>query len=497
MNKIKRIFVLLLALITIVVAYSESKLIILHTNDTHSQIEPNDKNLGGVIRRKALIDSVKSQHCHVLVVDAGDAVQGTTYFNLYYGEAEQRVMNELGYDLRIVGNHEFDNGIDGVKLMLREAKATFISTNYLFEDSMLRARFAPYKIYTFEEKTVGFIALNIRPQGLISKVNYDGVIYQDAFLTANNVAKQLKEQKGVDIVVAITHLGHSDDIRLAEMSSDIDIIIGGHSHTLIDANDKNSTLPHKVNNINGRPVIVAQADKAGRYVGEVVVDFEANEISSKVIKVDSRLDNRGEVEALNEIISPYKHGVEMLMSEPVVSIAMDMKNDEPQLQNLVCDMIYSQAKKLYDGEIDLAISNKGGIRCDLTQGIVSVGDIMSMLPFNNRIVVVEIKGSDLLSAFDVMAQRGGDCVSAGVEAIIDSKTKKCISVKINDKEIEPEQPYILATIDYLANGGDYMTSLTNGLKIVTGGNVLYDEMIDFMKSQDKMCISEETRMAIK
>ena len=139
MNKIKRIFVSLLAFATIGVAYSESKLVILHTNDTHSQIEPNDKNLGGVIRRKALIDSVKSEHSQVLVVDAGDAVQGTTYFNLYKGEAEQRVMNELGYDLRIVGNHEFDNGIDGVKLMLREANATFISTNYLFEDSMLRA----------------------------------------------------------------------------------------------------------------------------------------------------------------------------------------------------------------------------------------------------------------------------------------------------------------------------------------------------------------------
>ena len=497
MNKIKRVFVSLLVFATIGVAYSESKLVILHTNDTHSQIEPNDKNLGGVIRRKALIDSVKSEHSQVLVVDAGDAVQGTTYFNLYKGEAEQRVMNELGYDLRIVGNHEFDNGIDGVKLMLREANATFISTNYLFEDSMLRARFVPYKVYTFGEKTVGFIALNIKPQGLISEGNYDGVIYQDAFLTANNVAKQLKEQKGIDIVVAITHLGYSDDIRLAEMSSDIDIIIGGHTHTLIDAKDINNKLPYKVNNVNGQPVIVAQADKTGRYVGEVIVDFEANEISSKVIKVDSRLDNRGDVEALNEIISPYKHGVDLLMSKPVVSIAMDMKRDEAPLQNLVCDMIYTQAKKLYEGKIDLAISNKGGIRCDLTKGVVSVGNIMSMLPFNNRIVVVEIKGSDLLSAFDVMARRGGDCVSAGVEAIIDSKTKKCISVKINGEQINPEQIYILATIDYLANGGDYMTSLTNGLKIAASGNVLYDEMIDFMKSQDKMCISEEPRMTIK
>ena len=193
----------------------------------------------------------------------------------------------------------------------------------------------------------------------------------------------------------------------------------------------------------------------------------------------------------------YKQGVDQLMSKPVVSIAMDMKRDEAPLQNLVCDMIYTQAKKMHEGKIDLAISNKGGIRCDLTKGVVSVGNIMSMLPFNNRIVVVEINGSDLLSAFDVMARRGGDCVSAGVEAIIDYKAKKCVSVKINGKEINPEQTYILATVDYLANGGDYMTPLTNGLKIAASGNVLYEEMIDFMKSHDKMCISEESRMTIK
>lgn len=497
MNKIKRIFVSLLAFTVVAIAHSESKLVILHTNDTHSQIEPNDKNLGGVLRRKALIDSVKGVHNHVLVVDAGDAVQGTTYFNLYKGEAEQRVMNALGYDLRIIGNHEFDNGVDGLKLMLNKANSSFISTNYLFEDSMLRARFAPYKIYTYGEKKVGFIALNIKPQGLISEGNYDGVIYQDAFITANNVAKQLKEQDGVDIVVALTHLGHSDDIRLAEQSSNIDVIIGGHSHTLVDANDANSTLPHQVNNMNGNPVVVAQADKVGRYVGEVTIDFGANKISSKVIKIDSRLDNKGDVEAINEIISPYKQGVDELMKQPVATISTDLKKDEAPLQNLVCDMIYSHATNLYDGKIDLAIANKGGIRCDLAKGIVSIGNIMSMLPFNNRIIVIEIKGADLIDAFNVMAQRDGDCVSAGVEAIIDSKTKKCSSAKINGEEISPEQTYILATIDYLANGGDYMTPLTNGIRIVGGDKVLYDEMIDFMKSQDKMNVSEEIRMMIK
>lgn len=494
--KISSRILTMLLLLLITISVEASTLVILHTNDTHSQIEPNDKNLGGVLRRKALIDSVKNVYKHVLVVDAGDVVQGTTYFNLYKGEAEQRLMNELGYDLRILGNHEFDNGIEGLKSMLKESKSIFLSTNYLFEDSLLRTRFAPYRIFNIEGKKIGFIALNINPQGLVSDGNYEGVIYQDAFTTANNVAKQLKEQYGVDLVVALTHLGYSDDVRLAELSHHIDVIIGGHSHTLVNVNDENSKLPHKVFNQDGNPVIIAQADKAGRYVGEITIDIDSKSIATNVISVDSRFDKSVDADMKN-IIASYKKGVDELMNQSVATIDMDLKKEEASLQNFVCDMVYSQAKKLYAGKIDLAITNKGGIRCDLSKGDVSVGNVMSMLPFNNRIVILEVKGCDLQDAFDVMASRGGDCVSAGVEAIIDSTTKKCVSIKINGAEIDSSKTYILATIDYLADGGDYMTSLTNGRKISGGDKVLYDEMIDFIKTQNKVSPSLEQRMRVK
>ncbi|MBR3830489.1 MAG: metallophosphoesterase, partial [Muribaculaceae bacterium] len=142
----KRILSLFVMLMVVVAAFSESRLVILHTNDTHSQIDPTDKDKGGVLRRKALVDSVRGVNKNVLLVDAGDAVQGTVYFNLFKGEVEQQMMNIMGYDLRIIGNHEFDNGIEGLKSMVEMSKAQTLSTNYLFEDSLLRNKIAPYII---------------------------------------------------------------------------------------------------------------------------------------------------------------------------------------------------------------------------------------------------------------------------------------------------------------------------------------------------------------
>ena len=146
MKMCKKIIVALLIVMSVSLVANADNLVILHTNDTHSQIDPTDKDKGGVLRRKALIDSVRGVNNNVLLVDAGDAVQGTVYFNLFKGEVEQQMMNIMGYDLCIIGNHEFDNGIEGLKSMVDMSAAQTLSTNYLFEDSLLRNKIAPYII---------------------------------------------------------------------------------------------------------------------------------------------------------------------------------------------------------------------------------------------------------------------------------------------------------------------------------------------------------------
>ena len=171
------------------------KVVILHTNDTHSQIDPNDKGMGGILRRKVLVDSVRSSRSNVLLVDAGDAVQGTLYFSLYGGEVEQKMMNELGYDIQILGNHEFDNGLDELARMYAPVKATKLTTNYDLRGTVLENMFEPYTIRQIGDKKVGFLAINIDPKGMIADKNAVGVKYLDGIEAANATAWHLKHNE--------------------------------------------------------------------------------------------------------------------------------------------------------------------------------------------------------------------------------------------------------------------------------------------------------------
>ncbi|MDE6270901.1 MAG: metallophosphatase, partial [Muribaculaceae bacterium] len=226
----------------------------LHTNDTHSQIDPfEEDNMGGVARRKVLIDSVRAAEPHVLVIDAGDAVQGSLFFTLFGGEVEERMLNALDYDIRILGNHEFDNGIDSIGSWMRMSNADLISTNYDLRDARIGEFFKPYTIKRVGNRRIGFIGINRDPDGLARVGTFENVKYTDAIEAANAAAWWLKNIEHVDAVVAITHIGYKvadniDDVTLAANSRDIDVIIGGHSHTVIDpATDKGFEMGHLLN----------------------------------------------------------------------------------------------------------------------------------------------------------------------------------------------------------------------------------------------------------
>lgn len=490
-------YIIILSLISFVfeITFASSKLVIIHTNDTHSQIDPNDNNYGGIVRRKVLIDSIKATNKNVLLVDAGDAVQGTVYFNLFKGEIEQLLMNELGYNIRTIGNHEFDNGIEGLTQMITQSKSVFISSNYTFSDPIINDKFSPYVIYNRCGKKIAFIAVNIELNGLVSTNNYTGVEYKDAITTANEIAQHLKVNKRVDYIIALTHIGYDNDVKLASQSKYIDVIIGGHSHDLINPNDSNCKLTYKVPNINGDSVLIAQVGREGLSIGEITIDFDNHTKESKVFTVDSTLDNKIDSNLIS-ILEPYREEVDKLMNRTIATSDIPLYNNEYPLQNLISDMAYIQAQKIYD-HVDLSIVNKGGIRNSLPKGEISVGMVMSMLPFNNKIVILEIKGFDLIEAFDIMANRGGDCISHNVDAIYDPSTGKCIKILINGRLIDPEKIYHLATINYLAKGGDYMTPLTNGKQVAQSQKLLYDEMIDFLTTNSNFKLNPSSKQRMR
>lgn len=261
-------------------AYSQKSLVILHTNDTHSRIEPlpeTDRTFplrGGVERRALLIDQIREENSNVLLFDSGDFLQGTPYFNLFKGEVEVKAMNLMGYDAVTLGNHEFDYGLEALEKVAREADFQIISSNYDFSMTPLKNLIEPFIIIIKGGVRIGVIGINVQPKGLIAADNYKGVRFLDPIKTANNMSSLLRTKYKCDMVVCLSHLGYIADLNLAESTNGIDIIIGGHSHTYL----KEPTIRK---NINNKDVSIFQTNGRGIYVGRLDIDLEKVKINKR------------------------------------------------------------------------------------------------------------------------------------------------------------------------------------------------------------------------
>jgi len=250
------------------------KITILHTNDTHSRIEPfpaedpKYPGMGGFARRAALVKSIRSKEKNVLLFDAGDVFQGSPYFNYYGGEVEFKMMSDMGYTAGTLGNHEFDNGIEGLALQLPQATFPFICSNYDFSDTPLNGKTHPYKVFEIDGVKVGVFGLGIELQGLVLDWAYGKTRYLDPAAKAAEMAYLLKKELKCDLIICLSHLGFSyqskkiSDIAIAKQSKNIDIIIGGHSHTFLDK-------PVVFRNSDKKEIIIAQVGWGGVKLGRI------------------------------------------------------------------------------------------------------------------------------------------------------------------------------------------------------------------------------------
>ncbi len=255
-------------------------LVLLHTNDTHSRIDPFPmdggrlQGLGGVARRATLVRQIRASHPHVLLLDSGDIFQGTPYFNFFEGEIEFKAMSAMGYDLATLGNHDFDNAVDGLVKMLPHAEFDFVSANYVIEDVRLAPRVAPYVIREFAGTKVGIFGLGIDFDGLVLKSLHQGVSHTDPHLAAAKTVEALREE-GCALIVCLSHLGfryredRPSDMTLANEVEGIDLILGGHTHTFLDE-------PHVVRRFGGGETTIAQVGWGGVRLGRVDVFIGAS-----------------------------------------------------------------------------------------------------------------------------------------------------------------------------------------------------------------------------
>lgn len=487
----KSIFKATLAAIAICSACADATaehLVILSANDTHSQIEPAADNRGGVMRRRAVFDKVRRENKNVVAVHAGDAVQGTIYFSMFGGDVEYALIDSLGYDFMTPGNHEFDNGIGNLAEHYRGIKsAKILSANYDVSDTPLAGLFWPWAVKAYGDKRVGFFAVNVNPRGMIVDKNYAGMRYLRSDSVADATAKYLKTVQNVDYVVMISHIGFSsmnptepNDSLIVSKSHYIDMVVGGHSHTVLKPGSPQSM----VRNADGKTVVIGQNGKSGKYVGKYDLDLESGKVSYELVAIDKSLDADAVYPAMAAWLAPYKAKADSLMNTPVAKSARWMKNSSQASQNWLCDAVMEIAPKLTREKVQFAIMNKGGIRQDMPKGVVTEGLVDAMFPFDNRFVVLELSGKDLLEAFEVMANRGGDAVSKELKVTY-GKNHKIISAKLNGKAIKPDAKYKFITIDFLANGGDYMNSLKNGKRLFVDDVKYGIHILNYLKALDK------------
>ena len=455
-------------------------LVLLHTNDTHSQIDPDKDGNGGVLQRKALIDSIRAAEDDVILIDAGDVVQGSLFFKFFRGEVEYPLMDLMDYDIRILGNHEFDNGIADIARYYKDIKGTPISANYDFSGTELDGIFSPYTIREVKGRRIGFFGINVDPESLIDRKNTGDLKFREIIPVANETAAFLKNEMHCDVVVAVTHIGvvkqnqKTTDYELAEASHDIDIIIGGHSHTVIKPGEDGET-PSIVMNADGRPVLVAQTGKYGRNLGYIKLDLDnlsnAREYDYRLLPVTDRFAPETFDARIVEFLAPYRAKVDSVNSRVVARSLADADNADRAgaLANLTADIAFDYGLHKADSlrsidptfpEVDFALMNVGGIRMPLFEGDITEGQILNTYPFSNHLAVAEVKGSDLAEALQVAARKGGESVSGGVMVVTDPE----LNVKrilINGYPLDPEAYYTYATIDYVLGGNDDLTSLAN------------------------------------
>ncbi|WP_282136111.1 bifunctional metallophosphatase/5'-nucleotidase [Seonamhaeicola maritimus] len=264
-----------------------TKITILHTNDVHSHIDPFDPNdgknanQGGVARRANLIESIRKENPNTLLLDAGDIFQGTPYFNYYGGELEFKLMSMLKYDLATIGNHDFDNSIEGLYTQLPHAKFEFVSANYDFSNTIMNTHVKPYKVFKRGGIKIGVFGLGVKLQGLVDKSLFKETKYLDPIEISQDMSRILKTEEKCDLIICLSHLGYFykntpnkiSDLNLAAATKNIDLIIGGHTHTFLEK-------PTIVKNSNDENMLINQVGAYGINLGRIDFYFDRDKNKS-------------------------------------------------------------------------------------------------------------------------------------------------------------------------------------------------------------------------
>ncbi|MBP3040720.1 bifunctional 2',3'-cyclic-nucleotide 2'-phosphodiesterase/3'-nucleotidase [Bacillaceae bacterium Marseille-Q3522] len=489
-------------------------LTILHTNDTHAHLD-------NVARRVTAVKNERKTAENNILVDTGDVFSGDLYYTEWKGLADLEFMKLMKYDAMTLGNHEFDDGPATLAEFIKQTDFPIISSNLDFskEPALSGLLKAPQTFQAGETKDPGiypYVILDVNGEevalfGLTTEDTVeasspgDNITFNNATAAAEKTVKEITETEGVNKIVALSHIGYNRDLVLAEEVEGIDVIVGGHSHTLVD--------PPVVTEHDETPTIIVQANEHNKFLGrlDVAFDYEGNvipdESTGKLIPIDESIP---EDETAKPIIDNYKAELDVIVNEVVgrTDVELDgfrgnVRTKETNLGNLIADGMLDKARSTIKGaDTAIAIQNGGGIRESIDVGDITLGEVRTVLPYGNTLYLVDVTGEQIIAALENGVKNVENVAGAfpQVAGMRYSFTKsrpagdRILSADIENADgsytpIELDKTYKMVTNAFIGKGGDGYDILKEGKNSEDLGIADYEVFTEYLQKHENSTVA--------
>lgn len=490
-------------------------LTILHTNDVHAHHAPNADGDGGAALAASVIKQVREVSPNTLLLSAGDTFIGTLFYVMHHGIDSAELMNMMQYDAMTLGNHEFDEGDGNLALFIEQLDFPMVAANVNFDNSTaLKDKTVPYVILEKGGEKIGVIGVVNPETPTLSRPGSDLVFEGDLAQIVQADVDELTSA-GVNKIIVLSHIGYAADTELAQAVSGVDIIVGGHTHTVLANYDVRASgaYPTEVESLEGKTVLVVQAGEYLEYIGKLDVEFDPNgdllQWSGDTVYLSHFITPDPEVSTL---IATLNAPIEALTQEVIGETSVYLEGDrkvcrfeECNLGNLITDAMRAETGA------QVALENGGGIRASIEQGEVTLGDVLTVLPFGNLVSTLSLSGTDLRAVLEngvskIEEGAGRFLQVSGLRYQFDLTQpvgSRIVSVDILDAQgeyvpLDPAAIYTVATNDFMRGGGDGFTVMAeNAIDAYDFGRPLDEVLADYIKAHEPVDIELEGRISTK
>lgn len=425
---------------------------------------------GGYARVKHVLDEQRPLHNDSLLLNVGDEFQGTLFYSYYGGEKIAETINQIGFDAMTIGNHEFDGGDQELADFLQNLTFPIVSANIHSDNEGLNKTIKPYHI--FQDKGIAIIGVTTEDTPNISSPG-DGTTFSDAVEAVQNAIDEIKATTNITRIAAITHIGYDKDQELAESTTGLQLIMGGHSHTLLgDMEDAEGKYPTITKNKDGEEVFIVTAYRWGEYVGYIDVTYDPEGKILAYHGAPIHLTNTTEQDAdLQSQIEEWRGPFEEFAAEVLGTSKVNLDQETCQEKECLLGDFMADAmldyRKQNNKDVDFAIINAGGVRATIDEGDITRGEVLTSFPFGNSLVEISLSGEELWKVLEgivtgMNVETGDEVtsffqVSKGIKIQYNpenANNSRLVSVKINDEDLKNSTEYNIVTLDFLAGGGD-------------------------------------------